>query len=201
MISYQLFNWEFIYNFAAHFSAMLAISIIILFILSFQVMPVALGIEFEQKKPFVFFSGILFLTLGQVLMFLLGIWLGDRFMHLMNNIQHIILFVGFTLIAVRFVMEAFAVRKGERTYNIDKPALFIFPSISQSINTFFAGILFFFLPVALLKDIIYLGIFSFLLTLLFAIIRTGKNALTTISLLYLIGGIFMGLLSFYFLFL
>jgi len=179
---------------------MLAISIVILLILSFQVMPVALCMDIKQKKPFGILSGILFLTLAQVLMFLLGIWLGNRFMHLMGKIQHIILFIGFTLIAVRFVMEAFAVRKGERTYQIDKPALYIFPSIAQSINTFLAGILFFFLPVALLKDMTYLAIFSFVFTLLFLFIKTEKSALAAISLLYLAGGVFMALLSFYFLF-
>ena len=97
-------------------------------------------------------------------------------------------------------MEAFAVRKGERTYQIDKPTPYIFSSIAQSINTFLAGILFFFLPVALLKDIIYLTIFSFAFTLLFLFIKTEKAALSAISLLYLAGGIFMALLSFYFLF-
>lgn len=179
---------------------MLIISIVILFILSFQVAPVALGIDIRQKKPFVILSGILFLTLSQVLLFLLGIWLGNRFMHLMDKIQHIILFVGFTLIAVRFVMEAFAVRKGERTYQIDKPTLFIFPSIAQAINTFLAGILFYFLPVAMLRDIVYLALFSFVMTLLFLFVKTEKSALSAISLMYLAGGIFMGILSFYFLF-
>ncbi|MBN2637496.1 MAG: manganese efflux pump [Bacteroidales bacterium] len=180
---------------------MLALSIVILFILSFQVMPVALGIDFRQKKPFVILTGILFLTLGQVLMFLIGIWLGDRFMHLVEKIQHIVLFVGFTLIAVRFVMEAFVVRKGERTYNIEKPLLFIFSSIAQSVNTFLAGILFFFIPGTLLKDIIYLAFFSFALTFLFVFIKAEKRAFSAISLLYLAGGVFLGILSFYFLFL
>ena len=179
---------------------MLAISIVILFILSFQVMPVALGIDPKQNKPFVILSGILFLTVGQVLLFLLGVWLGNSFMHLMENIKDFILFIGFTLIAVRFVMEAFNIRKGERTYQIDKPTLFIFPSIAQGINTFLAGILFFFMPVALVNDIMYLAIFTLAFTLLFTFIKTEKTALSVISLLYLAGGVFMGLLSFYFLF-
>ncbi len=178
----------------------LVISILILFILSFQVMPVALGVDARKTSPFHLITIVLFLVAGQVLLFLLGVWLGNRFMHLISGIQRGILFVGFFLIAVRFSMEAFKIRKGERTYSIEKPALFILPAIAQAVNTFLAGILFYFIPVDLLPDLIYLSVFSLVFTLLFVFIKNNRLATAAVSLLYMIGGGILTIISFYFIF-
>jgi len=179
---------------------MLALSILILFILSFQVMPVALGMDVRKTQPLNLASGVLFIILGQVLFFLFGIWLGNSFMHLLSGIRAAVLFVGFSLIGVRFVMEAFNIRKGERTYSVERPLLFILPAIAQAVNTFLAGLLFYFLSTNLTNDLIYLSVFSFSLSLLFVFIKNNKLALSAISLLYLVGGGILTLISFYFVF-
>jgi len=179
---------------------MIIVSIIILFVLSFQVMPVAVGMD-VGKAPFLrLLSGILLLVLGQLLLFLLGVWLGDKFMHLLVHMKKYVLLVGFFLIAVRFNMEAFKVRKGERTYMIGKSSTYILPAIAQAVNNFLAGILFYYLPVSLAKDIIYLAIFSLAFSILFALIKNKKLALPAISFLYMVGGGLLMAISFYFLF-
>ncbi len=179
---------------------MLVLSIVILFFLSFQVMPVALGID-TKKEPFLqVFSGILYLAAGQLLLFLLGIWLGNRFMHLLSGIKNYVLFIGFFLIAVRFSMEAFKVRKGERTYVMTKSSTYILPAIAQAINTFLAGILFFFFPVELTREVIYLAFFSLSFSVLFAFLKNKRLAYPAVSLLYLSAGGVLTAFSFYFLF-
>lgn len=179
---------------------MLAISIVILLILSFQVMPVALGIDNSKMNVFNIASSIFLLILGQVLLFLLGVLLGDRFMYLISGIKRYILFIGFFIISVRLVMEALEIRKGKRTYLLEKANQFILPSIAQAINTFLAGILFHFLIFDLTQDLIYLSVFSLAFCVPFAFIKNQKHTILAISLVYMIGGILLGLLSFYFLF-
>lgn len=178
----------------------LAVSILILFILSFQVMPVALGIDVQKSGWIQAGSMILILFAGQLLFFLLGTWLGNHFMYLIGGIRKGVLFVGFFLIGVRYSMEAFKIRKGERTYLLEKANGSILPSVAQSMNTFLAGILFYFIQVNLVNDLIYLGLFSFSLSLLFALIKGEKLALSAISLLYMVGGGLLSLISFYFAF-
>ncbi len=179
---------------------MLVISIIILFILSFQVIPVALGIDTKKEPFFQAFSGVLFLVSGQLLLFLLGIWLGNRFMHLLEGIKNYVLFIGFFLIAVRFSMEAFKVRKGERTYVMTKGSTYILPAIAQGINTFLAGVLFFFLPTSLAKEVVYLAFFALSFSVLFALLKNKRLAYPAVSLLYLFAGGTLMAISFYFLF-
>jgi putative Mn2+ efflux pump MntP len=178
----------------------LAVSILILFILSFQVMPVALGINHQKSGWFQASSMILILVAAQLLFFLLGIWLGNRFMYLISGIQKGVLFVGFFLIGVRFSMEAFKVRKGERTYLIQKTNAAVLPAVGQSMNTLLAGVLFYFIQVDLVNDLIYLGVFSFSLSLLFVLLKSEKMALSAISLLYMLDGGLLSLVSIYFAF-
>ena len=179
---------------------MLAISIVILMFLSFQLMPIALGIDHTKMNFFHVASSIFVLMVGQLLLFLLGVLLGNRFMHLIYGIRHVILFIGFFIIAVRLIMEALEIRKGKRTYLLEKANQFILPSIAQAINTFLAGILFYYLPVDLKKDLIYLGIFTFSFSLPFVFIKNERNSILVVSLLYLAAGGLLSILSFYFLF-
>ncbi len=179
---------------------MLAVSIVILFLLSFQVMPVAVGMDAQKLSFFRLVNAILYLVLGQLLLFVLGVWLGNTFMHLLSGIKSYILFFGFFLIAVRFSMEAFKVRKGERTYVVGKSATYILPAVAQAVNTFLAGILFYFLPANLTRDIIYLSVFSLFFAVLFSLIKNKKLALSAVSLLYMTAGGALMALSFYFLF-
>jgi len=179
---------------------MQVISIVILFILSFQVMPVAVGMDIRKTQVFQLISGILVLVLGQLLLFLLGIWLGNRFMHLLSDMKTYVLFIGFVLIAVRLNMEAFKVRKGERTYVVGKSTSFIIPAVAQAVNTFLAGILFYFMPGNPGIDLVYLATFSFSFSLLFVLIKNKKLALPAISFLYMAGGGILMAISFYFIF-
>ncbi len=179
---------------------MQVISIIILFVLSFQVMPVAVGMDIRKTPVFHLISGILLLVLGQLLLFLLGIWLGNSFMHLLSGIKTYVLFVGFLLVAVRFNMEAFKVRKGERTYLVGKSTTYIIPAIAQAVNTFLTGILFYFMPGELSIYLIYLAVFSFSLAVLFVLIKYKKLALSAISFLYMIAGGSLMAICLYFLF-
>lgn len=179
---------------------MLAISIVILLILSFQVMPVALGIDSHKMNVFHVASSIFLLILGQVLLFLLGILLGDKFMYLMSGFKRFVLFIGFFIIATRMIMEALEIRKGKRTYLLDKAKQFILPSIAQAINTFLAGILFQLLIFNLSKDLIYLGIFALAFSVPFIFIKNEKQSMLAVSLLYMVGGGILSILSFYFLF-
>ncbi len=179
---------------------MQVISIIILFILSFQVMPVAVGMDIRKTPAFHLISGIFLLISGQLLLFLIGIWLGDRFMHLLSGMKTYVLFIGFVLIAVRFNMEAFKVRKGERTYIVGKSTTYIIPAIAQAVNTFLAGVLFYFMPETPGRDLGYLAAFSFSLALLFVLIKNKKLALPAISFLYMAGGGILMAIAFYFIF-
>lgn len=179
---------------------MQVISIIILFVLSFQVMPVAIGMDTKKIPVFQLMSGILLLVTGQLLLFLLGIWLGNSFMHLLSGMKTYVLFIGFLLVAVRFNMEAFKVRKGERTYVVSKSNSYIIPAIAQAVNTFLSGILFYFISKNPGTDLIYLAVFSFSLTVLFVFIKYNKLALTAISFLYMTAGGILMAISIYFLF-
>ena len=179
---------------------MLAISIVILLILSFQVMPVALGIDRHKMNVLHVASSIFLLILGQVVLFLLGMLLGDRFMYLLTGMKRYVLFIGFFIIATRMVMEALEIRKGKRTYLLSKANQFILPSIAQAINTFLAGILFQLLIFNLSNHLIYLSIFSLAFSFPFIFIKNERLSILAVSLLYMIGGGILSILSFYFLF-
>ena len=179
---------------------MLAISIIILLILSFQIMPVALGIDYRKMNIFHVASSIFLLILGQVVLFLLGTLLGDKFMYLMSGFKRFVLFIGFFIIATRMIMEALEIRKGKRTYLLTKANQFILPSVAQAINTFLAGILFNLISFNLSRDLIYLSIFSLAISFPFIFIKNEKQSMLAVSLLYMVGGGMLTILSFYFLF-
>ena len=119
--------------------------VVILIVLSFQVIPVALGIEPKNGlNQTIWF--VLILILGQFILFLTGYLLGQRFMHLMDDFRGTVLFIGFFLIGIRIMLDAFKVRKGERTYYYDETMPVILASLAQGINTFLAGILLTFVP-------------------------------------------------------
>jgi len=68
------------------------------------------------------------------------------------------------------------------------------------VNTFLAGILFYFMPGTLGNDLVYLAAFSFSLVILFVLIKNKKLALPAISFLYMLGGGVLMAISFYFIF-
>ena len=82
---------------------------VIIVVLSFQVLPVALGIDRKQGLSQVIWFALL-LVLGQTLLFYVGYLLGHRFMHLMEDFRGTVIFVGFFLIGIRMIVESFKVR-------------------------------------------------------------------------------------------
>ena len=119
--------------------------ILIIIALSLQVLPVALGIQRKLGLNLTVWYALLMLT-GQVAMFFLGFVLGQRFMHLMESFEGIVLFVGFSLISIRMIIDSFRVRRGERTYELSSTMPVIMASVAQGINTFLAALLLTFLP-------------------------------------------------------
>jgi hypothetical protein len=172
------------------------IGISILF-LGFQTFPVSLGSELKSNPTFSL-QVILSLSAVQVFMFWLGLFLGDKFLYLAGNYGNIILFVGFLLIGLRVSIETFAIRKGERTFNLDDGKSILLASTAQSINSLLAGIL---LSLFIIDHFIYFG-FLAIAALSFSALGTwlklSKSSLAFASFIYLIGGIFFIAISFYF---
>jgi putative Mn2+ efflux pump MntP len=157
-------------------------------ILAFQVLPVALGIDFRKAPAKGIWFGLL-LLLGQLLLFMAGYYLGLRFMHLLDNYIGTIVFAGFFIVGIRLIIEAFKVRKGERTFVVDQSSTVVLVSLAQGINTFLAGIL-----ISSISDdyqqLAGVLLLSTLIMLIFGIaLKPIKTSYTVSSLLYMLGGL------------
>lgn len=163
---------------------------IIIITLSFQVFPVALGID--QSKGLnqtIWFA--LILLLGQTLLFLVGYIIGDKIMHLLSDFKGTVLFIGFFLIGIRMMLDAFKVRKGERTYYYDETMPVILASLALGINTFLAGILLTLLPFERHWLSVILAIFTLVMIGIGTFMKPGKTSFSIGSLLFFAGGIYM----------
>jgi putative Mn2+ efflux pump MntP len=163
---------------------------LILVVLSLQVFPVALGIDFKKRTGQALWFAFL-LVIGQVLMFLIGFFLGQRFMHLMEDFKGTVIFIGFFIIGLRLIVDAFKVRKGERTYTFEVSSQVALAALAQGINTFLAGLLFTYLPYQKQWLIIVLTLASFGMATLGIVVRHDKTGFSLASLLFLLGGIWM----------
>ncbi len=174
----------------------LILLVFILSALAFQVFPVSLGTDIK-KGGVNSITIVVSLFLMQTLMLWLGIIVGKQFLHLSAGYANNVVFIGFFLVGMRIAMESFAVRKGERTYNSHNNQSIVLASLAQSINTFLAGMMFYFFNFeeTLLVFII------FILALLFSgagsLIKLSKQSLSFTSLVYLIGGIGLIISSIY----
>lgn len=166
---------------------MKVITTLMLLALAFQVLPVALGIDYRKLKVRLF-TFAFFLILGQLLLFQLGYWLGERFLYLVEGFKGTVIFIGFSLIGIRMVMEAFHVRKGERTYVMEKTSTGILSSFAQAVNTFLSGMLFTLLPVDNELLLIALLIFTIIVAVSGIVMNPGKTGRALASLLFLLGG-------------
>lgn len=171
--------------------------ILILFVLSLQLFPVALGIDFEKNTGASIWYGSI-LVLGQLLFLLFGLFLGERFMYLVEGFKGIVVFIGFFLIGIRLLMDTFKVRKGERTYTIDSTLQIALASSAQAINTFLAGLLFSSLPLDFQWLFMVLLVLSVVVTALGLFLKATKQTLALSSLFFVLGGIFMIVSSIYF---
>ena len=156
--------------------------------MSFQVLPIALAFDI-RKDPAKTAWFVILLLLGQILLFLGGYHLGLRFMHLLDDYIGIVIFSGFFLVGIRFMMDAFRVRKGERTYNPDNSLTVILASLAQAINTFLAGVLSSSIVDNSNRPLLVLSIASTLVIALGIVLKPQKRSYTFASLLYFIGGI------------
>lgn len=171
-------------------------SILILIALAFQVFPAGLGINSKAGFNAIIWC-VLIMWLGQVLMLYLGYSLGLKFTHLLSGYKSIVVFIGLFLIGLRLVMDAFKVRKGERTYQLDGTQSAILASLALGVNTFLAGIIF-----TLLKEqshflTQWLAIFTMVMLGVSVMLKPDKITLALSSLLYFAGGIIFVVSSVY----
>jgi putative Mn2+ efflux pump MntP len=163
---------------------------IISVIMGVQVLPIALGFDSKEDKFRVAWFSLVML-LGQLLMFIAGFLLGNRFMHLLDNYIGTVVFAGLFLVGARFIMEAFKVRKGERTYAMDSSATVVLASLAQGINTFLFGIL----ASAIVETrnllLTYLAVATVIALVLGIILKRRQISFTFASFLYFSGGLLL----------
>ena len=178
---------------------LLLLSILIVIILSFQVFPIALGVSATDNLKNAILI-VIILLLSQTVFFFIGYYVGEQFMHLLENFKSIVLFAGFFIIGIRMIMEVLKIRKGERTYNLNDEKGMLLVAIAHSINTFLAGLLLYFV----LTDKFLLTLILFGATLIVSIggimAKPGRLSFSFASFLYLIGGAFIIFSSLYFIF-
>jgi putative Mn2+ efflux pump MntP len=175
------------------------IPIVLAVLLSFQVFPAALGIP-GKETPGKSILPVIILALTQVIMFLAGYYLGDKFMHLLRNHAAMVMFAGFFIIGIRMMMEVLKIRKGQRTYETEGEKSALLVAVAQSVNTFLAGLLLVFLPVDMIIVLAVLLVASLALAAAGAFTGITKTSLAFASLLYLIAGILIIVSSVYFIF-
>ena len=173
-----------------------AFIVIIIFFLSVQVFPVAIGINITGKlgKAIIL---IVILSLMQVVTYWLGLKLGSSFMHLMDGFKSAVFFIGFLLIGIRMLMETINIHKGERTYSINSMGHVLLASIAQGINAFLAGLLFNYLLIDEKFTLILLTILTIVIATTGIIMKPGKFALSLASLVYALGGLVMIVFAIY----
>lgn len=178
---------------------LLSLSILIVITLSFQVFPIALGVSAKDNLKNAILM-VVILSISQTVFFFIGYYVGEQFMHLLENFKSIVLFVGFFIIGIRMIMEVLKIREGERTYNLNDEKGMLLVAIAHSINTFLAGLLLYFV----LTDRLLLTLILFGATLLMSIgsimAKPGRLSFSFASFLYLIGGVFIIFSSVYFIF-
>ena len=178
---------------------LLSLSILIVIILSFQVFPIALGISAKDDLKNTILM-LVILSISQPAFFFLGYYVGEQFMHLLENFKSIVLFAGFFIIGIRMIMEVLKIRKGERTYHLNDEKGMLLVAVAHSINTFLTGLLLYFIPV----DKFLLTLILFVATIIMAIsgimAKPGRLSFSFASFLYLISGVFIIFSSVYFIF-
>lgn len=172
------------------------LTVILIFFLSVQVFPVAIGINVKGEWPkAILFVGIL--SFIQVLTYWLGLKLGSTFMQLMDGFKSAVFLIGFLLIGIRMLMEVFSIRKGLRSHSIANAQHVILASLAQGMNTFLAGLLFYYLAVDSTFTIIIITAITVIISTIGIILKPEKTNLALASLLYVIGGIVMIIISIY----
>jgi len=176
-----------------------SLPIVLVILLSFQVFPVALGISGKENLRNTILP-VVILALSQIVLFLAGYYLGKKFMYLLRDYKSTVLFAGFFIIGIRMFIDAFKIRKGERIYKLNDQRQIILAAIAQSVNTFLAGLLLFFIPLNIVTVSAVLFSASLTMAVGGVVLIPGKQSLSFASLLYLIGGILIVVSSVYIIF-
>jgi putative Mn2+ efflux pump MntP len=120
----------------------LKIALYILFIiaLAYNVFPLALGLNRDRRTPHVInvFHALIF-GLIQGIMYWLGIILGSTFIHLLEEQQNAVVLGLLVAVSVRMAIESFKIRKGERLFSFDNYVKFVVMGVAAGINTFIIG--------------------------------------------------------------
>jgi len=174
----------------------IALNFLFMFILASQTYPTFLGTNRASKssKSFLF---VLIPVATQISFFWLGYVIGNNFIYLMQDFKTVVVFIGFLIIGIRFIVDAFTVRKGKRTFQTENILQLVLASIAQSTNTFLLGLLFCFFNINLLQTLAFLGFATMIFSFAGILSKTSKRSLAFASLLFLSGGIFMIASSFY----
>lgn len=172
------------------------LTLIIIF-LAIQALPVSLGIQ-TGRKPANALVLVAVIAIVQVFTFWGGLKIGESFMYLMKGFKGVIVFIGFLLIGIRMLMEVFNIRKGERTYTIDKPGHMALASLAQGVNSFLVGLLLYFIPHDEEYLLYLLATSSIVVSLIGMMMKPEKVPFALASLLYTISGLIMLFSAVYF---
>jgi len=121
----------------------LSIIILILLVLTLTSgsFSLSLGLQIRQQKSW---SDRLLIALifgaVQAMMLFLGMWLGQRFMHLFKAHYQIVVFAIFGLIAFRMIQEALKIRKENRLFAFESYSKLLIVAIAAGINSLIAGL-------------------------------------------------------------
>ncbi len=156
--------------------------------LALQTTPLALGMKQNSGGWLQWVNRMLIIALVQAVMLYFGILLGNRFMYLMEDFKRSVLFAAFFLIGIRFFLEVFKIRKGERTFTVTSDGQIIVPSVAASVNTFLSGILLYYIDFSPNKTVAGLFLSSLVFALLFSLLPVNKRSYSIISPLYFLSG-------------
>lgn len=175
------------------------ITLMILFFLAFQVMIITMGLN---RNP-ISTRLIVFLfvpVLMQSIAFWLGWKLGASFLYTLIDFKNIVIFIGFFLIGLRFVTDAFIIRKGKKSIQTTQFIQVALLSIAQSVNTFLAGLLFYFFTIKSGEIMVMLALLSLVFSFSGWLFQSNKKSLSFISMMMVAGGLFLICASVYFVF-
>ena len=174
----------------------IALNLIFMFFLASQTFPTFLKLK-KTDKPAKSFVLVLMPVISQVLFFWFGFILGSRFVYLMKEFQTYVILAGFIIIGMRYLVDAFAIRKGKKTFKAEHILEVTLASVAHSTNTFLLGLLFCFFEINLIQTLSFLALFTLFFSFAGSTSLASKRNLALSSLLILSGGLFMIGASFY----
>jgi len=162
---------------------------LILFSLAVQVVPAGISFRLRSNK-FKTFQAVLVMAVMQAVMISAGAFLSATFMHLIEDWKNGIVLAVFFVIGIRMMMDAFNIRKGKTAYHLETPLFLLLTAIAQSINTFLAGMMFYFFPEVSIQKASWLLLGLAALMMLYSVWMAGnKQAKVMAALLYVIAAV------------